>query len=73
MSEVFMCYMEGSGEPKRRHASLDIAMGEAKRLSELPDCSGRVFVLTDVAVFERPKPPTPVVKIKKKRLIVSPE
>jgi hypothetical protein len=73
MSEVFMCYMEGQNRPKRKQPSLEIAMGEAKRLSELPDCTGRVFVLADVAVFEKPQPQAPVITIKKKRLIVSPE
>lgn len=73
MSEVFMCYVEGQGRPKRVHQSLDIAMDEAKRLSELPDCAGRVFVLTDVAVIEKPQPQAPVVTVKKKRLIVLPE
>lgn len=73
MSEIFMCYMEGRTRPKRKHPTLEIAMAEAKRLSELPDCPGRVFVLADVAVVEKPKPPEPIVTVKKRRLTLPPD
>lgn len=72
MNEVFMCWVEGGHVPRRRHASLDDAKIEAKRLASLPTCKGRVFVLTDVDVFEKEAvlPKVPVITLKKKRLTV---
>ena len=67
MSEIFMCFVEGSSRPRRIHESLEIATEEARRLSEIPGV-GRVFVLADVDVISKPKP-KPVVVVKKKKLI----
>ena len=74
MSEIFMCYAEGKSRPKKNHATLELAMVEAERLSGLENTPGRIFVLTDIAVFEK-KPEiivAPVVTVKKKRLLVLP-
>lgn len=75
MSEVFMVYVEGRSRPRVRHATLELATEEAKRLAALPDVKRRVFVMADVAVFDKPqpaKPAAPVVIIKKKRLTLPP-
>ena len=76
MSEIFMCLVEGGRGPKRIHETLEIAMTEAKRLSELPATHKRVFVLSEVAVIEKPlpaAPAAPIITVKKKRLISSPK
>jgi hypothetical protein len=72
MNEVFFCWVEGGGRPKKRHATIDEAILEAKRISKLPTCNGRVFVLSDIAVFDKevPKQTITNIVIKKKRLTV---
>lgn len=71
MSTIFMCYVEGAGRPKKHHATLEIAMTEAQRLSDMVEVKGRVFVLADVCVIEKRKipPSEPVVTVKRRRLL----
>lgn len=75
MSHIFMCLVENAHRPKKRHATIELAMAEAQRLSDMDEVTGRVFVLADVAVIEKRKiPPTePTITIKKKRLPILPE
>ena len=46
----YMVYMEGSGNPNHRHATLDGAETEAKRLSKL--FQKKTYVLCTIKSFE---------------------
>ena len=80
MSTIFYCYAAGTRHPKRRHDNLEAAMTEAARLSALPDIKGTVYVLADIAVFEKAamvvaekaQPAEPIISTKKKKLLVLP-
>lgn len=86
MKKVWFCMVSGrESPPKAQHKTLEAAIKEAKRLHEM--FKSKVRVLEVVECFEAPieasvekekakvkkEKSTPVITIKKKRLVVLPE